>query len=135
MLADPGAAEPEPLVGYVQHDGMLSRRRTTVLDRDLAIVDGKLRARGLAPSDGPVRRGLLEWMAQSHAAAGEWGSAARTYARMGARYRRMDDLALALGALGRGRGSRLAARMAGRLAPVEPPASTERPGWLDEYFA
>ena len=45
LAADPGAAHAEPLVGYVQHEGMLSRRRTTVLNRDLAIIDGKLRAR------------------------------------------------------------------------------------------
>ena len=44
LMVDPGAAHHEPLVGYVQHPGMLSYRRTTVLDRDLAIIDRKLRA-------------------------------------------------------------------------------------------
>jgi glycosyltransferase involved in cell wall biosynthesis len=133
LAADPGAAHDEPLVGYVQHPGMLSRRRTTVLDRDLAIIDGKLRARGLTPADGPVRRGLLEWMAEAHVAAGQWGSAARTYARSGLRYRRLDDLARALGALGRSRGWRVAGPVARRLASAELSAPAERPRWLDEY--
>ena len=78
LLVDPGAAHPEPLVGYVQHPGMLSRRHTTMLDRDLAIIDRKVRGHGLRPSDPAVRRGLLEWMAQGHVAAGRWRSAART---------------------------------------------------------
>jgi hypothetical protein len=133
LAADPGAAHAEPLVGYVQHQAMLSRRRTTVLDRDLAIIDGKLRASGLRPADGPVRRGLLEWMAEAHVAAGQWGSAARTYARSGVRYRRWDDLALALGALGRSRAWRIVEPVARRLAPAELSAPAERPGWLDEY--
>jgi glycosyltransferase involved in cell wall biosynthesis len=133
LAADRGASHPDPLVGYVQHDAMLSRRRTVVLDRDLRIIERKLEALGLRVTDGPVRRGLLEWMAQSHAAAGRWGSAARTYARSAARYRRIDDLALAVGALGGARGSRLAGRVARRLArePAAPPA--EPPRWLDDY--
>ena len=133
LVADPGAAHPEPLVGYVQHEEMLSRRRTMVMDRDLAIIDRKLRAHGLRPTDARVRRGLLEWMAQAHVAAGQWGPAARTYARSGVRYRRFDDLALALGALGRSRGWRIAEPVARRLAPAEPSAPAERPRWLDEY--
>jgi Glycosyl transferase family 2 len=133
LFADGGASHPDPLVGYVQHKGMLSRRRTLVLDRDLAIIDGKLRKHGLRPSAAPVRRGLLEWMAEAHVAAGQWGFAARTYARSGMRYRRMDDLALALGALGRSRGLRMAGRVARRLAPAEVSVPAEPPGWLDEY--
>ena len=132
LLVDPGAAHPEPLVGYVQHPGMLSRRQTTVLERDLAIIDRKVRGHGLRPSDAAVRRGLLEWMAQGHVAAGRWRSAARTYARSAARYRRPDDLIRAIGALGRARGSRVAERVTHRLAaPAVAPA--ERPRWLDEY--
>jgi glycosyltransferase involved in cell wall biosynthesis len=132
LLVDPGAAHPEPLVGYVQHPGMLSRRQTTMLDRDLAIIDRKVRGHGLRPSDAAVRRGLLEWMAQGHVAAGRWRSAARTYGRSAARYRRPDDLIRAIGALGRARGSRAADSVTNRLsAPAV--ASAERPRWLDEY--
>jgi glycosyltransferase involved in cell wall biosynthesis len=133
VAADPGAAHAEPLVGYVQHRGMLSRRRTALLDRDLAIIDSKLRARGLTSADGPVRRGLLEWIAEAHVAAAQWGSAARTYARSGLRYRRLDDLTLAVGALGRSRGWRVAEPVARRLAPAELSAPAARPPWLDEY--
>jgi GT2 family glycosyltransferase len=134
LLADPGAVVPDLLVGYVQHAGMLSRRRTSVLDRDLAIIDAKLRAQGLEPTDAPVRRGLLEWMAQAHVAAGRWSSAARIYARSARRYRRMDDLVLALGALGRARGSSIAARVAAGLAPTKDSTPSRRPSWLDEYL-
>jgi glycosyltransferase involved in cell wall biosynthesis len=133
LLADPGAAHPEPLVGYVQHPGMLSHRQTTVLDRDLAIIDRKLREQGLRPADAAVRRGLLEWMAQGHIAAGRWHPAARIYARSGLRYRRVEDLARALGALGRSRGSRMADRVVRRLAPSQVETPAERPRWLDEY--
>lgn len=133
LMLDPGAAHPEPLVGYVQHPGMLSHRRTTVLDRDLAIIDRKLRAQGLRPSDTAVRRGLLEWMAHGHMAAGQWRAAARVYASSGAHYRRPDDLIRALGALGRARGSRVAERITRRLAAPAAVAPAKRPTWLDEY--
>ena len=133
LMVDAGAAHPEPLVGYVQHPGMLSHQRTTVLDRDLAIIDRKVRGHGLRPSDTAVRRGLLEWMAHGHMAAGRWHAAARVYARSGARYRRPDDLIRAIGALGRARGSRMAERVTRRLAAPAAVAPAERPGWLDEY--
>ena len=134
LMVDPGAAHPEPLVGYVQHPGMLSHRRTTVLDRDLAIIDRKVRGHGLRPSDTAVRRGLLEWMAHGHIAAGRWRACCAHLRPQRARYRRPDDL---IRARRRARSRpRLAGGRARRPAGCAAPAAVapaERPGWLDEY--
>ena len=127
-LVDAGAAHPEPLVGYVQHPGMLSHQRTTVLDRDLAIIDRKVRGHGLRPSDRPCAAGCSSGWHRPYGG-GPVAAAARVYARSGARYRRPDDLASARSA--RSAGPRLAGGRARHPATGGPcrRAPAERPGW------
>lgn len=134
----PGAAHHEPLVGYVQHDAMLSMHNTTVLDADIALVDAKVRARGLSPTADPViRRGMLAWMAQSHLAARKHRLAARTYWRSALECRKPGDALRAVGSLAGHRGVTAVDRAVGRVKlarrPTERPGPLERPAWLNDY--
>jgi hypothetical protein len=135
---DPGAAHHEPLVGYVQHDAMLSMGNTVVLDADIARVDAKVRARGLSPTaDRLIRRGMLEWMAHSHLAAGKQRLAARTYSRSALVCRKPGDALRALGSLAGDRGVTAVDRAVHRVKlarrPTERALPPERPAWLDDY--
>jgi hypothetical protein len=135
---DPGAALHEPLVGYVQHGAMLSFCNTEVLDADIARVDAKVRARGLCPTaDRTIRRGMLEWMAQSHLAARHRRLAARTYWRSAVVCGKPGDALRAVGSLAGHRGVGAVERAVNRVKstprPTERTASLERPAWLDDY--
>lgn len=135
---DPGAVHHEPLVGYVQHDAMLSMRNTEILDADIALVDAKVRARGLSPTADPVvRRGMLKWMAQGHLAARHRWLAARTYWRSALVCRKPGDALRAVGSLAGHRGVSAVERAVDRVKlaprPTEQIAPLERPAWLDDY--
>jgi glycosyltransferase involved in cell wall biosynthesis len=135
---DPGAVHHEPLVGYVQHDAMLSLRNTTVLDADVALVDAKLRARRLSPTaDRAIRRCLLDWMAHSHLAAREHRLAARTYWRSAWVCRVPGDALRAVGSLAGHRGVTAVERAVHHVKtarrPTEQSDPVERPEWLEDY--
>lgn len=135
---DPGAAHHEPLVGYLQHDAMLSLRHTEVLDADIARVDAKVRARGLNPlADCVTRRAMFEWMARGHLADRNRLFAARTYWRSALVCRKPGDALRAVGSLAGRRGvgavERAVHRVKSAPRPTERTAPLERPAWLDDY--
>jgi glycosyltransferase involved in cell wall biosynthesis len=135
---DPGAAHHELLVGYLQHDAMLSLRHTAVLDADIARVDAKVRARGLDPlADYRIRRAMFEWMAQRHLAGRNHRFAARTYWRSALLCRKPGDAMRAVGSLAGRRGVSAVERAVHlvtlTLYPTDQNPPLERPGWLDDY--
>jgi glycosyltransferase involved in cell wall biosynthesis len=143
LLADPGASHPEPHVAYVQHGAMLSHRQSAALRRDVELIEAKVRRHGLRRDHAATDYAMLDWYADSHIGSGNWREASRTYAVRAMRHRGLGDLALAVGALGRGRGLRVTrdglarahavrARRRGPRDEAPSPVAVGRPGWLDD---
>jgi glycosyltransferase involved in cell wall biosynthesis len=143
MLADPGASHPEAHVAYVQHDGMLSFRRSEVLRGDVELIEAKVRRAGLRRDHAVTDYAMLEWYVDAHIVSRNWSQAARKYAVRAIRHGGLGDVALAAGALGREPGLRtVRAALAGLRAvrarlrehePVMPsPVQVPRPAWLDD---
>lgn len=120
ILAARGAACPKPLVGYVQHDGAMHRRRLASFEEELGRLRDKHRRRGLAIGSTVQYR----WMAGSRRESGDRIGAAHAYLRGALRYRSTPDLVRALAVLG---GERLMSR--GTSARVAVP----EPAWLTLY--
>jgi glycosyltransferase involved in cell wall biosynthesis len=146
LLADAGASHPEPQVAYVQHAAMLSHRQSAALPRDVELIEAKVRRHGLRRDHAATDYAMLDWYADAHIGSGNWLLASRTYAVRAMRHRGAGDLALALGALGRGRGLRAARAGLARLRDVRTrlgatreeaasPAAVGRPAWLDDVLA
>jgi glycosyltransferase involved in cell wall biosynthesis len=144
LLADPGASHSEPHVAYVQHGAMLSLRHSEALRRDVELIEAKVRRHGLRHDHAITDHAMLDWYADAHIGSGNWTEAARTYLARAIRHRAPSDVALAAGALGRGKGLRVTRALLGivrairtrlRGAPPEPPQFHDpvaRPAWLDE---